>query len=155
MILLVCLTLCFGLLFVYFLVLKFVLRLFWLLSVKVYCANRHLYFRVFAFVYFEFKYFFLDFLFNCLCAFPLSYECMCECLVFFFCFVNWKMERKVTERFLSTTNVCVCVCVFLKFLFTVDCLHLCLVISPLVQLYSHLHLLSSTFLARKHQNKTI
>lgn len=56
------------------------------------------------------------------------------------------MERKVTERFLSTTNVCVSVWVyalkisFYSWLFT----FLCLVFAPLVQLYSHLHLLSST-----------
>lgn len=60
------------------LVLKFVLR-FCLLSVKVYCANRHLYFFrvcVLLFVYFEFKYF-LDFFLIVCVHFPLSYECMC------------------------------------------------------------------------------
>lgn len=129
--------------------LKFVLRLFCLLSVKVYCANRHLYFfRVCVFCFLFILNLNISWLFcflNCLCAFPFSYECMCVCECFK-SFVNWKMERKVTERFLSTTNVCVSVCVyalkisFYSWLFT----FLCLVFAPLVQLYSHLHLLSST-----------
>lgn len=99
----------------------------------------------FAFVYFEFKYFLTFFVFLIVCVhfLPVTSVCVCEC---FKSFVNWKMERKVTERFLSTTNVCVSVCVhalkisFYSWLFT----FLCLVLAPLVQLYSLLHLLSST-----------